>query len=137
MLAGPMTKGHGDEIKAGRKDLGNFKGMLHSGFASHFRAGASRYSKTIYSPLNAFLPSHLAAWIPHVIRYWFKKKHKFRDYTTPGKGTGIFKIEDHSTVSVVADWGTGTDEAGQVADCVQRFGPDYTIPPGRCLFRWR
>jgi hypothetical protein len=126
-----MTNAHNHEV---RKDLGNFAGMLHTGFASHFRAAASRYSKTRYNPLNAFLPSHLAAWIPHVIRYWFHKKHPFRDYTTPGNGNGIFKIADHATFSLVGDWATGTDEAQKVADCVQQFGPDYTIHLGDVYF---
>src|ERR1700761_5503969 len=110
-----MAKARADENKPARKDLGNFDGMFHSGFASHFRAGGSGYSKTTYNPLNAFLPSHLAAWIPHVVRYWFHKKHAFRDYsstdkgagTASGNGTGIFRIGDAATLSLVGDWGTG------------------------------
>jgi hypothetical protein len=117
-----------------RKDLGNFAGMLNTGFGAHFRAGGSRYSKTAYSPLNAFLPGHLAAWIPHVMRFWFRERHPFRDYTTPGKGTGIYPVGDRATLSVVGDWGTGTDEAQMVADCIQRFKPDFTIHLGDVYF---
>ena len=120
--------------KALRKDLGNFHGMFHTGLGSHFRAGGSRYSKTTYSPLNAFRPGHLAAWIPHVMRYWFHKKHAIRDYATPGKGGGIFRIGDRATLSIVGDWGTGTDESQMVADCVGRFAPDYTIHLGDVYF---
>ena len=116
------------------KDLGNFDGILHTGLASHFHAGGSRYSKTKYDPLNAFLPGHLAAWIPHVVRYWFHKKHVFRDYTTPGKGTGMFPIADQATLSLVGDWGTGTDEARKVSHCVQQFKPDYSIHLGDVYF---
>ncbi len=116
------------------KDLGNFEGMLHTGLASHFRAGGSGYSKDEYDPLNAFLPSHLAAWIPHVVRYWFHKKHPFRDYTTPGKGTGIYPIADRTTLSLIGDWGTGTDEAQKVANCVHQFKPDYTVHLGDVYF---
>src|ERR1700734_660856 len=36
--------------KSRRKDLGNFAGIFHSGFGSHFRAGGSRYSETTYDP---------------------------------------------------------------------------------------
>lgn len=117
-----------------RKDLGNFVGLPRTGFASHFRAGGSRYSKTTYDPLNAFLPGNLAEWIPHVIRYWFHKKHPFRDYAAPGKGNGIFTIGDHATLSLVGDWGTGTDEADQVGRCIGEFGPDYTIHLGDVYF---
>jgi hypothetical protein len=117
-----------------RKDLGNFSGPIHSGLASHFGAGGSRYSQTEYSPLNAFLPSHLAAWIPHVIRYWFQEKYPFRDYRAPGNGNAIYSIEDRATLSLVGDWGTGTDEAQEVANCVQKFSPDFSIHLGDVYF---
>jgi hypothetical protein len=120
--------------KSFRKDLGNFAGMLHTGLGSHFRAGASCYSKTTFNPLNAFLPAHLAAWIPHVIRYWFHKKCAFRDYAGPGKGTGICRFGDAAKISLAGDWGTGTDEAQKVAECIERFGPDFTIHLGDVYF---
>lgn len=129
-----MSKTDDVRQKSRRKDLGNFHGMLHTGLASHFRAGGSRYSKTIYDPLNAFLPGHLAAWIPHVMRYWFRKKHAFRDYNEPGKGNGLFSIPDRTTLSLLGDWGTGTDEAQEVANCVEQFGPDFTIHLGDVYF---
>lgn len=103
---------------------------MPTGLGSHFRAGGTRYSKTTYSPLNAFLPGHLLAWVSHVIRYWFHEKHPFRDYTTPGQGTGIFPIADRTTLSLAGDWATGTDESQMVADCVRQFGPDFTIHLG-------
>jgi hypothetical protein len=128
-----MTAEHTGK-KRRRKDLGNFDGMAHTALAAHFRAGGSRYSETTYSPLNAFRADHLAAWIPHVMRYWFHKKHPFRDYTTPGKGNGIFPIADRATLSVAGDWGTGTDEAQSVADCVRKFAPDFTLHLGDVYF---
>jgi hypothetical protein len=121
-----------------RKNLGNFIGMFHSALAAHFRAGGSNYSQTTYDPLKAFLPDHLAAWIPHVMRYWFHEKPPFRDYTVtgagPGKGNGIFQMADNATLSLVADWATGTDEAQKVADCVRHFAPDFTIHLGDVYF---
>lgn len=120
--------------KSPRKDLANFHNMFHTGLSSHFRAGASRYSRTTYDPLNAFLPSHLSEWIPHVVRYWFHEKHAFRDYSADGSSDGIFPIDDRSTLSFVGDWGTGTDEAQMVADRVQSFAPDYTIHLGDVYF---
>jgi hypothetical protein len=129
-----MTKDSGKAKKSTRKDLGNFEGMWHSGFASHFRAGGSGYSKGLYNPLNALLPGHLVAWIPHVIRYWFRKPHNFRDYTRTGHGTGIYTLEEKVTLSVAGDWATGTDEAQKVADCIQRFEPDFTVHLGDVYF---
>lgn len=113
-----------------RKNLGNFAGIFHSGFASHFRAGGSRYSETTYDPLQAFLPSHLAAWIPHVARYWFRRRHALHDYTASGKGNGIYRIDDRVNLSLIGDWGTGTDEAQLVAERVTAQSPDFTIHLG-------
>jgi len=112
------------------KDLKNFAGQLHTALASHFRAAGSAYSEAVYDPFSAFLPGKLLKWIPHVAKYTFSKKHKFRDYTTPDKGTGIYPIDDRVKISLVGDWGTGTDEAKAVAAQVQKSGPDYTIHLG-------
>src|ERR1700761_6714152 len=108
-----MTTGSPSDKNRPGKDLGNFEGMLHSGFGAHFRAGGSRYSQTTYDPLQAFLPSHLAAWIPHVMRYWFHKKHPFVGYP-PGGDTGIYTSANRTSMSLIGDWGTGTDEARKV-----------------------
>ena len=115
------------------KDLANFHGMFHTAFASHFRAGASRYSQTTYDPLQAFLPSHLTAWIPHVIRFWLHKRHPFLGYSEP-EDSGIYTMANRVTMSLIGDWGTGTDEAQLVANCVQQFQPDFTIHLGDVYF---
>jgi len=116
--------------KAIRKDLSNFHKMLHTGLASHFRSGGAAYSEESYNPLFGLLPSRLVKWIPHVARYWFSKKHELRDYTAAGNGTGVYSMEDRVTVSLIGDWGTGTDEAQKVADCAGKFAPDFTIHLG-------
>jgi len=118
------------DSKSSHKDLGNLTGAFHSGLASHFRAGGSNYSQTTYSPLKAFLPGHLFTWISHVAKFWFHNKHNFRDYTTHGKGNGIHEIADCVTMSLIGDWGTGTDEAQMVANRVAKFRPDFTIHLG-------
>src|SRR5215469_8254812 len=118
--AGASARGAGS-----RKDLRNFQGAFHSGLASHFRAGGSNYSSTTYDPLKAFLPGHFFVWISHVAKFWFHKRHKFRDYSEPGKGNGIYEIAEHSRISLLGDWGTGTDEAQMVADEVAKARPDY------------
>jgi hypothetical protein len=118
------------DSKGPRKDLGNFAGPFHSALAAHFHAAGSNYSQTTYSPLKAFLPGHMLTWISHVAKYWFRRKHNFRDYTTHGKGNGIHEISDRTTLGLVGDWGTGTDEAQMVADRVAKGRPDYTIHLG-------
>jgi hypothetical protein len=120
--------------KGPRKDLGNYDGAIHSALASHIRAGASGYSETTYNPLNALLPQHLFTWISHVAKFWFRRKHNFRDYTTADKGNGVHEISDHTSISLVGDWGTGTDEAQMVAKSVAKAHPDFTIHLGDVYF---
>src|ERR1035437_1348038 len=91
-----------DETGSG-KDLGNFQGFAHSRITAHFQDTRATYSTTTYDPIAAFLPSRLFEWIPQVARYWFHKKHAFRDYTTHGKGTGIFPIDERVKISIAGD----------------------------------
>src|ERR1700680_3574871 len=81
--------GTSDEAGSG-KDLGNFTGFAHSRISAHFQAARAGYSTATYDPMSAFSPNRLFVWIPRVAKYWFHKKHAFRDYTTHGKGTGIY-----------------------------------------------
>ena len=112
------------------KDLGNFKGFTLSRISAHFHAAGAGYSTATYDPISAFLPSRLFQWIPQVAKYWFHKKHAFRDYTTHGKGTGIYLIDDRVKISIAGDWGTGTDEARIVAAAMEKSEADFTIHLG-------
>jgi hypothetical protein len=118
-----------DEAGSG-KDLGNFTGFAHSKISAHFHAARSAYSTTTYDPIAAFLPSRLFKWIPQVAKYWFHKKHAFRDYTAHGKETGIYPIDDRVKIGIAGDWGTGTDEARIVAAAMEKSDADFTIHLG-------
>src|ERR1017187_8377272 len=112
------------------KDLGNFRGFANSRITAHFHAARAGYSTTPYDHISAFLPNRLFEWIPKVAKYWFHKRHAFRDYTTHGKGTGIYPIDDRVKISIAGDWGTGTDEARIVAAAMEKSEPDFTIHLG-------
>jgi hypothetical protein len=118
-----------DEAGSG-KDLGNFTGFAHSMISAHFHAARTDYSTAVYGPIAAFLPNRLSKWIPQVVKYWFHKRHAFRDYTTHGKGTGIYPMDDRVKIGIAGDWGTGTDEARIVAAAMQQSDPDFTIHLG-------
>jgi Calcineurin-like phosphoesterase len=122
-------RGTPDETGSG-KDLGNFTGFAHSRIPAHFRAAAGGYSTATYDPISAFLPGRLFEWIPRVAKYWFHKRHAFRDYTMHGKGTGIYAIDDRVKISLAGDWSTGTDEARIVAAAMEKSEPDFTIHLG-------
>jgi len=112
------------------KDLGNFTGFAHSRLTAHFHAALAGYSTATYDPLASFLPNRLSKWIPQVAKYWFHKKHPFRDYTTHGKGTGVYPVHDRVKISIAGDWATGTDEARIVASAMEKSDPDFTVHLG-------
>jgi hypothetical protein len=85
------------------KDLGNFTGFANSRITAHVHAARAGYSTAAYVPISAFLPNRLFKWIPKVAKYWFQKRHAFRDYTTHGKGTGIYPIDDRVKISMAGD----------------------------------
>jgi hypothetical protein len=58
------------------------------------------------------------------------QKARVQDYTTHGKGTGIYPIDDRAKISIAGDWGTGTDEARIVAATMEKSDPDFTIHLG-------
>src|SRR6204780_2301444 len=104
------AEGHGrkpGETGSG-KDLGNYTGFAHSRITAHLRASLAGYSTTTYDPISAFLSTRLFKWIPQVAKYWFHRKHAFRDYTASERGTGIYALDDRVKISIAGDWGTGT-----------------------------
>ncbi len=113
-----------------RKDLKNFESLSRQAFISHFRAAGVSAVTPTYNRLSAFLPKKLWAWISHVVQYWGNAKHAFKDYTQVAGDTGVYPMDDRAKVSLAGDWGTGTDEAEEVAVCIQKFGPDFTIHLG-------
>ena len=127
--SGERRRGTPQETGSG-KDLGNFTGFANSRITAHFHAARAGYSTATYDPISAFLPNRLFEWIPRVAKYWFRKRHAFRDYTTHGKGTGTYPIDDRVKISLAGDWGTGTDEARIVAAAMEKSEPDFTIHLG-------
>ena len=119
-------RGTPDEEGSG-KDLGNFTGFANSRIAAHFHAARAGYSTTTYDPISAFLPNRLFEWIPKVAKYWFHKRHAFRDYTTHGKGIGIYPIAYQSRAAppfLSRDFGgagASSQEPAGFRPCYARF----------------
>jgi len=69
-------------------------------------------------------------------------RHKFNTYDDPSHNNGIYKLGDDSLLggqrdpngkikmSIAGDWGTGTDEAAEVAAQIAEFSPHYTVHLG-------
>jgi hypothetical protein len=96
---------------------------------SHFLSLAKAETSTPdYEGLSAYSPTNLLAWIQHVGKYWFGAKHPFSEYHAPD--TGIFRMGNQGQVSVVGDWGSGTNEAAKVGAQIRTVTPEFTIHLG-------
>lgn len=102
-----------------RKDLKPYFNLSRLAPVSHFM------SKAIHEPLAAYKPSNILAWVSHVGAYWLHKKYPF-----PRIAPTAVKIDNSVLISIIGDWGSGTDEAASVAVQVAKENPDYTIHLG-------
>jgi Calcineurin-like phosphoesterase len=85
--------------------------------------------------LSLFLPQNLVPWLLHYFKGIFHGKVKpYPTYSSDGQD-GIYPLSTADggaeiRISIVGDWGTGTEEAFEVGQQVQDFSPDYTIHLG-------
>jgi hypothetical protein len=84
-----------------------------------------------FNTIDAFLPGNLVKWLGAYLKNRFGPRHDFQKYS--GSDRGIYDLKGDASgirITLVGDWGTGTDEAFQVAQEVQVFKPHYTIHLG-------
>jgi hypothetical protein len=88
-----------------------------------------------YPPESMFSPSALAGWIRNYLAYVFHTKHDFPPFSASPK-QALYDLVDENNgtqnvkVSIAGDWGTGTNEAECVANCIVKFEPHFTIHIG-------
>lgn len=123
------------------KDLQNFKELPRSPLVSYLARAADDQQKFHYS-LSALEPHALWQWITEYLGNRLGPRHRFNTYEKVQGDTGIYRLADESIfggqsdpkgeirVSVAGDWGTGTDEAAEVAEKMAAFSPHYTIHLG-------
>lgn len=88
-----------------------------------------------YPPESMFSPSALWAWVRNYLAYIFHRKHYFPSYTA-SPTLAVYELLDENNspqnvkISIAGDWGTGTEEAEDVACAIQRFNPHFTLHLG-------
>jgi hypothetical protein len=124
------------------KDLGDFRKLPRSAVASYMYKAATEQQKRFHFLLGAFLPQVFWQWLTQYLRNRWGSRHKFLSYVHKSQENGIYHLRDDSLiggpkdldgeirVSLAGDWGTGTDEANEVANQMMRFRPHYTIHLG-------
>ena len=80
-----------------------------------------------------FSPSALWEWITKYLKYAFRRRHACPAYTA-STTSAVYMLpgDDGSAVRITmaGDWGTGTDEADEVARQMLAFKPQFTIHLG-------
>jgi Calcineurin-like phosphoesterase len=135
MAYAPQQQGSG-------KDLNVFRKLPRSPVGSYLFKAAGEQQIAYHYMLAAFTPSVLRQWITQYLRNRWGSKHVFKSYQDPSQDRGIYQLGDESLiggqgdpngeirVSLAGDWGTGTDEAAEVAQCITQWAPHYTIHLG-------
>lgn len=133
MSSSPSSPGQG-------KDLQSFQQLPRSALVSYIARAAEQQLNYHYS-LSALEPHALWQWITEYLKNRIGPRHKFQVYEG-SEDVGVYKLGDDSLIggmpdanseirmSIAGDWGTGTDEAAEVASMMNAFAPHYTIHLG-------
>ncbi len=122
-------------LKPLRRDLENLKDLSRQISASHYRAAIEKVADTHedkYHKIGNFTPSAWWAWLKSYGGHIFDGNVSFPSADeAPEKSRSIYR-DTNSVVKIAfaGDWGTGTDEAQNVAWSMKGYSPDYTIHIG-------
>ncbi|HYK89533.1 MAG TPA: metallophosphoesterase [Acidobacteriota bacterium] len=123
------------------KDLQIFEQLPRSPLLSYL-ARAGEQQRRFHYTLSALEPQALWQWITQYLGHRIGFRHKFLTYDGTSGDRGVYQLGDDSViggrpdsrreirVSLAGDWGTGTDEAAEVAAGIEKFAPHYTIHLG-------
>lgn len=95
--------------------------------------------KSVAARVGDYLKVKVFLWIWHYLKSRFGGKYKFAEYALESGDTGVYELasatetpasHDRVKVSLVADWGTGTRDAHDIARLVDSGNPHFTIHLG-------
>jgi hypothetical protein len=113
--------------------LGRTRWMGHLQKAATNVTGANNFQK-----MADFLSTRTWTWACDYAKGMLAGKYKpYPTYALDGKA-GVYQVRSNSgepvRLSIVGDWGTGTEEAWKVAESIAQFHPDYTLHLGDVYF---
>lgn len=132
---------------SGHRSLANYVGLGRTAIQSHFRKAVDNLLPGAAHPsLKNFDDSQIWAWIKNWLAATYKtdieslvvagdRRHSFEPYPLSGD-RGHYDLAplmgpDHSIkIALSGDWGTGTDEAQEIADGMMLSSPELTIHLG-------
>ena len=93
--------------------------------------GCRRSGSSESSAGSVYAPSALWQWVRNYLVYVFHKKHDFPPYTASPRNAVYDLLDENGTekvrIALAGDWGTGTDEAQDVANRMELFKAHFTI----------
>src|ERR1700733_11629463 len=140
-------KPHVKVSKNGRRSMANYVGLGRTAVQSHFRMAADNLpSGPPYPTMQNFDDKQIWTWIKDWLASTYKtdiesifvpayRRHSFDPYPTTGErghyDLAPLSAPDNSIrIALAGDWGTGTDEAQQIADNMMIPHPEITIHLG-------
>jgi predicted phosphodiesterase len=101
---------------------------------NHFKGKVAELStQSNFPALSAFLPKNLWPWLSNYLKFAFTPKFPFRSYRG-SRQSGVYRAAASRsgtiTLAIAGDWGTGTQEAAEIAKRMELKNPDWTIHLG-------
>ena len=132
---------HKSIARVGAKKLGDFHELSRApelNYARKRKLVRSPQSQTLFQSLATFANTNVLGWIRQYVLYRLGPRRKFQTYDDPATDSGIYPLsgdEDGTVrVAIAGDWGSGTDEAFNVAAQMQALKPHFTIHLGDVYF---
>ena len=112
--------------------LNTHRKIGHLAIVNHFdRMMADVAAQPQFPPLTQFLSKNLLPYITSYLKFVFTPRYPFATY---GAGQdGVYPVPD-TTIAIAGDWGSGTEEAEQIASLMEQGAPDLTIHLGDVYF---
>ncbi len=114
-------------------------GRSHGRTQKDLLRGAVAPEKSRFNRLVDYLKIQWLKWAWHYVRSRFGRKWPFAEYTDPVADDGIYVLSasfdggdggEAVTVALVGDWGSGTEDANEIARLIERADPHFTIHLG-------
>jgi hypothetical protein len=116
-----------------RRDLQDLRKLPRSAFVSYQKKHAQPHSprsraearqRLAYPSLSAFAPHRFWRWVSEYWRFRIGRRHPFQTYDGEGGDNGIYRLRGDAReirIALAGDWGTGTDEAAEVAALIEAW----------------
>ena len=122
-----------------RKDLQDLRKLPRSPFISYQkkraqphrpRSRAEAAQRQVYPALSAFAPHRFWRWVSEYWQSRIGRRHPFQTYGGEDGDNGLYPLRGDTReirIALAGDWGTGTDEAVEVAALIEAWRPHYSI----------